>query len=54
MAIVSHLFLPLLQFVEFFPFIMDLAEDKAEEDFKTLSFNIPLLSEYAKALDKQV
>ena len=33
---------------------MDLAEDKAEEDLKTLSFNIPVLSEYAKALDKQV
>ncbi|XP_015762500.1 PREDICTED: probable helicase with zinc finger domain [Acropora digitifera] len=30
------------------------AEDIAEEDLKTLSFNIPVLSEYAKALDKQV
>ena len=33
---------------------MDLVEDKAEEDLKTLSVNIPVLSEYAKALDKQV
>ena len=40
--------------MEFFASIMDLAEDIAEEDLKTLSFNIPVLSEYAKALDKQV
>ena len=33
---------------------MDLMEEKAEEDSKTLSFDIPVLSEYAKALDKQV
>ena len=33
---------------------MDLAEEKAEEDLKTLSFDIPVLSEYAKALDKQI
>jgi len=33
---------------------MNLAEDNAEEDSKNLSFNIPVLSEYAKGLDKQV
>ena len=33
---------------------MDLVEDKAEEDLKTLSVNIPVLSEYSKALDKEV
>ena len=54
MVIVSHLYRPLLVRVEFFASIMDLAEDIAEEDLKTLSFNIPVLSEYAKALDKQV
>ena len=40
--------------MEFFASIMDLAEDIAEEDLKTLSFIIPVLSEYAKDLDKQV
>ena len=54
MVIVSHLYRPLLVFVGFFASIMDLVEDKAEEDLKTLSVNIPVLSEYAKALDKQV
>ena len=29
-------------------------EENAEEDFKTLSFDIPLLSEYATCLDKRV
>ena len=52
MVTVSHIYGPLLVFVEFFASIMDLAEDKAKEDLKTLSFNIPVLSEYAKALDK--
>ena len=33
---------------------MDVAEEKGEEDLKTLSFHIPVLSEYARALDKQV
>ena len=54
MVIIRHLYRPLLVFVDFFASIMDLVEDKAEEDLKTLSFNIPVLSEYAKALDKQV
>ena len=54
MVIVRHLYRPLLVFVGFFASIMDLVEDKAEEDLKTLSVNIPVLSEYAKALDKQV
>ena len=38
-------------FEGFFATIMDLVEDKAEEDLKTLSVNIPVLLEYAKALD---
>ena len=54
MVTLSHLYRPLLVCVEYFASIMDLAEDKAEQDLKTLSFNIPVLSEYAKALDKQV
>ena len=54
MVIVSHLYRSLLVRVEFFASIMDLAEDIAEEDLNTPSFNIPVLSEYAKALDKQV
>ena len=54
MVIVSHLYRPLLVGVEFSGSIMDLAEDIAEEDLKTLSFNIPVFSEYAKGLDKQV
>ena len=54
MVIVSHLYRPLLVRVEFSGSIIDLAEEIAEEDLKTFSFNIPVLSEYAKALDKQV
>ena len=36
MVIVSHIYRPLLVFVDFFASIMDLAEAKAEEDLKTL------------------
>lgn len=32
---------------------MDVAEEKREEDLRTLSFHIPVLLEYARALDKQ-
>lgn len=54
MVIVRHLYRPLLVLMEFFASIMYLAEDKAKEDLRTLSFNIPVLSEYTKALEKQV
>ena len=54
MVIIRHLYRPLLDFVEFFASTMNLAEDNAEEDSKNLSFNIPVLSEYAKGLHKQV
>ena len=33
---------------------MDVAEEKDKEDLKTHSFHIPVLSEYARALDEQV
>ena len=48
MVLVSHFYRPLVIPFEFYDFIVDLSDEKAE-DSNTLPFNIPVLSEYAGA-----